>query len=285
MFCRIFTVLLGSITVYAILGSSTAKSAPTTFSVDANGGVGLIGTGPQSTPQFIDTGVVSNIQFDLNSVGRGFASATYGHVGGHADIQSMRFDSTDWHAGSDAIYDDYVYFSGPAGATSVLTSLNLVFGYEMNSSPGAVAGLRVVASVNNVDAEYRVTVSDGNAPQVLPLGLDVPGPAAFLFSGPATTPQVSVPIGSPVHIVLRAEMNTGAANHGSAFVNFDNSLDFVRGRDLFTLPEGFTVNAETSYIVDNRFVLSVPEPPAWVFSVLGLASALFMTLKRQHFSI
>jgi hypothetical protein len=239
-------LLIVSLCNLALLGSSPASAIAASFSVNVNGGVGLIGTGAQPTPQFLDTGIVENVQFVLNSVGRAVSGSTFGHVGGHADIQSMRNDSTDWHAGSDAVYDDYVVFSGPTGMASVSTSLNLAFSYEMNTSVGAAASLRVVASVNNADAEYRISAGNGSAPVAQPLGLVVSGPAAFVFNGSAATPQVTVPIGQPVHVVLRMEVGTGAGSLGSAFVNFGNSLDFVRGSDLFTLPAGFTVNAESS---------------------------------------
>ena len=97
---RLLLAFLG----YAVLFSlPSARAAPVSFSVDVNGGTGLIVSGPQPTPQTLDTGIVENRQFVLNSVGRGIASADFGHVGGHADIQSMRGDSTDWHAGSDAV--------------------------------------------------------------------------------------------------------------------------------------------------------------------------------------
>jgi hypothetical protein len=59
-----------------------------------------------------------------------------------------------------------------------------------------------------------------------------------VFNGGATTPMVAVPIGSPVPVTLRMEIGTGAANNGSAFVNFENSIDFVQGRELFNLPGG-----------------------------------------------
>lgn len=273
--------LFAFVSCAALLSSRFASAEPIFFSVDVNGGVGLIGSGAQPTPQSLDTGIVENRQFVLNSIGRATASASFGHVGGHADIQSMRGDSTDWHAGSDAVYEDYVVFSGPSGATSVLTSLNLTVGYEMGSSTGAGAGLRLVASVNGVDAEYRVSVANGNGPEFTALGLAVDQAPAFAFSGNATTPMVMVPIGAPVHIVLRMELNTGASNNGSAFVNFDNSFDFAQGRDLFTLPDGYTVNAESSFIVNNRFAPNVPEPSTLALSIAGLACLGFVTLRKK----
>jgi len=268
-----------------LVSARSACAGPVFFTALADGGVGPIGADFQSTPQSVDTGVVENNQFGtLYSVGRATASADFGHVGGSSVIQSMQADTTAFQSSSFAIYEDFVTFSGPSGATSVSTSLNLTLAYDMSSTSGAGADLRLTAHINGVDSEYEVNVFNGGTPTVSSSSLSVSPSAALTFNGVATTQLVSVPIGGLVYISLLMETGAGATALGTGTVHADNSFDFVQGSDLFNLPDGYTVNSADSFIINNRFapLTAAPEPSALVLGTIGLVSCIGLGRRRRN---
>jgi hypothetical protein len=89
-----------------------------------------------------------------------------------------------------------------------------------------------------------------------------------------TSVSVLVPLNTPVSIGLDLAVDASAGDFNASGTSlFSDTFGFVTGGPLFNLPDGYTANSPTSFIVDNRFAppgSAVPEP-----STLVMASILF----------
>lgn len=198
------------------------------------------------------------------------ATASVGHVGARADATELSnccFAS----GGAGATYaEDALVFSGPTSASSVAVSLNLNFDGSLSAIGLGTAGVLVSVSINgSFAARLIASTSLGANCNNSFIGLAC---GTFFSGGTVTTQSVLVPLNTPVLIVLDLQALAGTTQVGdSAASEFSSSLDFVRGIDLFNLPPGFTVNAPTSFIVNNRNLAPVPETASAMLLALGLA--------------
>ena len=209
---------------------------------------------------------------DGNAAASSMATALIGNLGAEARYQE--FGASGGRFSADATYSDTVIFSGP-GTEPILVSLNLHFGGSLNSTDAA--GAEAEASVSIGSSLTRLFVLNaGGVPGIRENTFGGLGPPATSYDTTLTSQSILVPLNTPVSISLSLTADAGAAGFNtSGTALFSDTFSLLSGAPLFNLPEGFTVNSATSFIVDNRFAppgASVPEP-----STLVMASILFGT--------
>lgn len=99
-------------------------------------------------------------------------------------------------------------------------------------------------------------------------------PEPEIINGSYQTPTRQVQVGVPQYLGLLLQVQSGAANLNitpqEAALDFMNTLDFVAGLPVFTLPAGYTANSASARIVNNIY-LPVPEPAQHLLLLGGLA--------------
>jgi hypothetical protein len=221
---------------------------------------------------------------DQFSRGTAQAIASIGHVGATAHHTAFGGSIPAGHAA--ATYEDQVVFSGPSGG-SIPVALNRVLSGQLVSNPD-VAQLGIAVSINHVFVgTFTQMLVNGGTVVCDNNGFIGLSACKDSYSDRIVTSTINVPVGVFVDIGLSIEASVGGAAPGSSAVEFLNSLDFVGGSDLFNLPDGYTANSETSFIVDNRFVpdtgggpANVPVPATTPLLMAGLA-ALAWTRRRR----
>ena len=229
----------------------------------------------QPTPPSADT-----VCGDGNGNNHASSAASIGHVGSSSDAAATSFQITSTEA--QATYADTVTFSGPGG--SVLVSLNVFFGGVLNSALGAPADMRALVVINGIIvATINASAAAGTCSSTFAGGAGCVGmglPGGLLLG----TQQVDVLVGVPITFEFDLFTDAGADFPGaSARAEFSNSLDFVTGIDLFNLPDGFTANSESAFIVNNRFLPpgnGVPEPGT--LALLAAAMLAGLARRRSH---
>ena len=167
----------------------------------------------------------------------------------------------------------------------VLWSSAYSFAGRINSSLGGGADLRVSAILNGQFAfTLHEAVADG---VVVTCDVLVGGGwtgCARGYNGFFTTVPVSVGLGGPVSFQLLMEANVGVGGPaGTASIEFDNSLDFVTGQDLFVLPAGYTANSDDGLIVNNRFIgNAAPQPTLPEPGTLSLLAASVLAIVARR---
>jgi hypothetical protein len=244
------------------------------------GGCIVSGTdGTSTTPNFSQRTCIG----DPNGTGQATARTFFGHVGASADAQTFGLSGTSAFAAF-ARYLDSVVFTGPPGGL-IPVSLNLDFSGALNAASGSGEVRMSITIGGNGVGNFREVI-DGNgvvAECINSFGIG----CGNLVIASVTTSSVLVPVDVDVPVELGLAVFVGATGiSGSASVEFLNSLDFPIGRDLFNLPDGFTVNAPGSFIVNNRFVPTpseaapVPGPSALVLVGIGLGGLAFLRRRR-----
>lgn len=221
---------------------------------------------------------------DAGGTNAGFAFAEVGHVGARAtaSVFSLCCFST---VGGEATYTDTVTFSG-TGTDPIPVSINLQFAGTLNSTTDAGASVQGSVVIAGTQAGLlRAGSHNGLTGCTTNTFIGAVCGPNLVAAGAVHSNLVLVPLNTPVQIQLLLSVGADAGNVGaSAASEFSNSLDFAVGMDLFNLPDGFTVNSETSFIVGNRFLppaAAVPEPSVAALLVLGLAGLFYVTRRRR----
>jgi len=159
----------------------------------------------------------------------------------------------------------------------------------MGIGGSADTGYNVAVDIEHVGFTRSTSIDTGAPPShgATNLGFseggEVDNQLSAFMGGVLTTGPVNVEVGVPVGINLHLFVG-GFGNPGSLNDTFLNSLDFVKGRDLFTLPDGYTAEDPDAFIVDNRFLPpgGVPEPAGWALMIagFGLAGATLRARRR-----
>ena len=209
--------------------------------------------------------------------GEAAAFSRQGHVGASLHVSGNSIVS------AIADYTTEVRFlpTGGQDADVIPVALNLQFGGLMGVGGSADTGYNIVADIAHVDFLRSTSIDTGALPShgVMTLGFssggEIDNQLSAFMGGVLTTGQVMVPVGQLVGITIHLGLG-GFGNPGSLNDLFESSLDFVTGRDLFTLPDGFTAEDPDAFIVDNRFTPpagGVPEPASWALMIAGFGLA------------
>ena len=103
--------------------------------------------------------------------------------------------------------------------------------------------------------------------------------ANFTGHNVVTTDSVTLPVGTPITLIITASLlaNAGAdgdsAGSAESEANFGNTFSFATDEPVFDLPDGYTANSLSAAIFANEYVgddESVPEPST-VSMLLGAA--------------
>jgi len=182
-------------------------------------------------------------------------------------------------------YSDAFVFTGPG--TTVNVSLNLGFGGSINADNNGFASInaRTFIHGNLVGQLFHDVFLGVTDVCAVSLFSGLPGgTCSDTYNTILTTGSITVPVGSVVFVELLLETASAAVAGGSSHVSFGNSLDFITGADLFNLPEGYSVNSESSFVSNNRFrperPPSFPEPGST--ALIGIALLAMMAGARRR---
>ena len=205
------------------------------------------------------------------------AEASQGHLGVGLDASESLGGLVD----SVAELSTFLTFTATAGstATSIPVQLNLGVNGDLFASGSADVSWRLFS--NDFVFDYLTQV--GSDPTHRGTGIDfVTGGESLngdvhVVSGEMQSHVVNVPVGIPVAFNLTLTV-AGFGNPGSFGGDFIHSVDFPIGADVFTLPDGFTVNDADLFLVNNRFSpapadTAVPEPSTLLLLGTGLLAA------------
>jgi hypothetical protein len=264
-------------TAVAVLGLIVPSTAGATPFLGASAGssnqVGGCTGGGTST----STGAPVSSQIvcaDVNGAGSALAIAVIGNLG--SESRAQEFGASTAGFGSEVIYSDSVVFSGP-GDELVPVAINLHFGGSINSSSLLEAGASARARAF-IDGSLagEIFVSTSGLCTITFAGLSSCAP---VYDVTLRSSQILVRQDTP--ILLQLNLDTGASAAGfnqSGTSLFSNTFSFITGGPLFVLPDDFTANSPTSFIVNNRFVSpdapgpAVPEPASLAMSGVGIAA-------------
>jgi hypothetical protein len=211
---------------------------------------------------------------------------------GHAGVSVHASSDFAARATGTAEYQTTVVFVPLHGEEGdfIPAQLNLGFAGALGVSGSADGGYQVIVDFGGSDFFRSTTIDTGAPPShgVMTLGfsdgLEVDNQLSAFVGGTLTTSTVIVPVNVPVPVQLHLLVG-GFGNPGTFNGLFADSLDFVRGRDLFNLPDGFTAEDPDAFVFDNRFTPpgGVPEPDSWALMIagFGLAGAMLRRRKAQ----
>jgi PEP-CTERM motif len=186
-----------------------------------------------------------------------------------------------------AYFDDGVVFSAdPSVYTDSSANVQLLLainGKTNATAEAAASALFFVQLFGQQAIEY--TVSD-DAGRLTCSGIAAAAPSCAVdMSGILTGVTLSVPLNAPVRLYM--EIDTGSSVESdpgfdaSANSEWGDTMSLNRS-EVFVLPDGVTVNAPDSNIVDNHFVAAseVPEPSS--LTILGAGLIAWRILRRRR---
>jgi len=204
--------------------------------------------------------------------GSAAAFATPGHVGATSRVVGNAI------VGAGAEFDTFVTFLPVDGQDGdvIPVQLNLAFGGSMAVAGSAQASYNLLVEFGRDFVRSTGILGNDNLPSHgdMTLGFSEGGEIdnndSVFVGGVLTTGTVMVPVGIPVGIVI--SLGTGGfGNPGSMNTAFAHSVDFVRDRPLFNLPDGYTAEDPDAFVFDNQFrpPSGAPEPAEWALLIAG----------------
>jgi hypothetical protein len=268
-------------------GMLTTPGAATTFTADVfSNFAGGDGVSNSPTPVSVTGAIPVN---GFGGSDSGSAVSSQGHLG--TSLTST--DSPGVH--SSASFRTDVVFTPTAGSTltTIPVALNLDaagssthtgFSYHFDWSLSGQIGPVFTFTISS--AIEGDTVSETTSHSATNIGFTSGGEALInghdTVAGRLTTSSVDVPVGSPVTIALT--VTVGAFGSGGSSGDFLHSFDFPL-TDVFTLPNGFTVNDPDMFIVNNDFLAptaATPLPAALPLFATGLGGLGLLGWRRKR---
>jgi hypothetical protein len=184
--------------------------------------------------------------------------------------------------------DDLV-FSAPGGTTlsTIPVALNLAVTGRLATSGIADVEWRLLAE-GMLGFDYLTEVgSDANHSQSgigFTSGGESTGAGTDTVGGVLTSDFFNLPVGTPISFTLLLTVSGFGGDGGSFHADFLDSVDFPIGANAFNLPDGFTANAPSQFIVNNRFTPTVaaPEPSTWAMVTVGFCGLAWFARQRRQ---
>lgn len=260
------------------LVSTSQQSGATTFSADVfSGFAGGASISNSPTPVLVTGDIPVN---GFGGSDSGTASSSQGHLGasltsfdssGVQSSASFRTDVVFTPTAVSALTTIPIALNLNAAGFSTHTGFSYHFDWTLSGQIGPVFTFTITSAIEGDTVEGDV--SSHSATNIgFTSGGETLGGGNDTVAGKLTTSSVNVPVGSPVTIALT--LTVGAFGGGTATGDFLNSFDFPL-TDIFTLPDGFTVNDPDMFIVNNDFLSpteATPLPTALPLFASGLGA-------------
>ena len=288
-----FGLLAISATLFA--ASPLPANATTLFTAEAGIESGLPNS--RCVPDFSGGTSTSSISANLQCHGTGFDSegtvitinsgaatsfASPGHLGVSANAVSVSGPPTMANS-TFARLETSVIFTGPQGATNVMTGMNVDLGGTLDAGGPDASASMAFKTVLNGDVLTGADVELDGDGQSFCSALGTFECNGVIVAGHFVTGLILVPLNVPVPLMMVLSASTAAGVAGSsATAEFSNSLDLPLGGIVFNLPAGFTANDPDLFIVNDVFLppTGVSEPATLALFGLGLVG--LGLVGRQH---
>jgi hypothetical protein len=163
---------------------------------------------------------------------------------------------------------------------SSMTTVQDEMGWSLSGQIGPVFTFTIGSAIEGDSVEGDIT-----SQSAINIGFTSGGETLIggsdTVAGKLTTSSVNVPVGSPVTIALT--LTLGGFGSGTAIGDFFHSFDFPL-TNIFTLPDGFTVNDPDMFIVNNDFLAptaATPLPAALPLFASGAGVFGFLGWRRK----
>lgn len=283
-----WTSVIAGLGFVMLAASASQVSATTRYSAAAFPGFAGGAADNNSPTPVLVTGFIPLTGFG-GSVS-GTAASSQGHLGASLTL----FESPG--VGVNAQLRTDVVFTPTAGSTlttiPVALNLNAQGGsthngysyhveWNLSGQIGAVFTFAMDTAIEGDTVEGDVS-SHTESNIALTKGFETRGGGADTLAGTLTTASVMVPVNQPVTVGL--SLTVGGFGSGGATGAFLHSFDFPL-TNVFTLPDGFTVNDPDVFLVNNDFrspTATTPLPAGLPLFATGLGGLGLLGWRRKR---
>jgi hypothetical protein len=290
--------IIGLATAWAALPSASMADPINNAHVNqpfGNQGHGC-GVGDDTGPGMVGTDITCG---SPHGYGHAEASAFPGQVYALSEAVHYSLSFGDEIIGT-ASSRDYVVFSGPASTVDV--SFNVMIGGSETSARDSWALIGALATLGGAGSSLeKWTNYLGGSATCSADFANSEGCGVLLLPQFLTTATVTMPTNTPIELLLRLNLRTYAQGVDSSS-RAEYEMRLATDADLagsgrfgvFNLPDGFSVDAQNPYLVDNHYAPpqfigddgdgsgAVPEPTAWAMMLAGFGAIGGMLRRRRE---